>query len=108
MSEIKKCENCGNENIEIVNRYKGHYLCGKCGRDTEKLYEIEHDAEIRAKAIDEFAERMSLEISESIIWGMLFDNRDNSSYDTADKIVDYVIDTAKKIAEQMKGDVVNG
>lgn len=54
MKEIKECENCGNENIEIINRYKGHYLCGKCGRDTEKLYEIEHDAEIRAKAIDEF------------------------------------------------------
>ena len=57
----------------------------------------------RNKAIDEFAERMSLEISESIIGGMLFDNRDNSSYDTADKIVDYVIDTSKKIAEQLKG-----
>lgn len=54
MKEIKECENCGNENIEIINRYKGHYLCGKCGRDTEKLYEIEHDAEIREKAIDEF------------------------------------------------------
>lgn len=63
----------------------------------------EYDKEIRNKAIDEFAERMSLEISESIIGGMLFDNRDNSSYDTADKIVDYVIDTAKKIAEQLKG-----
>ena len=56
MSEIKKCENCGNENIEIINRFKGHYSCGKCGRDTEKLYEIEHDAEIRAKAIEEFTE----------------------------------------------------
>lgn len=54
MSEIKKCENCGNENIEIINRFKGHYSCGKCGRDTERLYEIEHDAKIRAKAIDEF------------------------------------------------------
>ena len=58
MSEIKKCENCGNENIEIINRFKGHYSCGKCGRDTEKLYEIEHDAEIRARAIEEFAERI--------------------------------------------------
>lgn len=56
MSEIKRCENCGNENIEIINRYKGHYLCGKCGRDTEKLYEIEHDAEIRNKAIDDAIE----------------------------------------------------
>lgn len=45
---------------------------------------------------------MSLEISESIIGGMLFDNRDNSSYDTADKIIDYVVDTSKKIAEEMR------
>lgn len=59
-------------------------------------------AEIRNKAIDEFAEKVSLEISESIICGMIFDNRDNSSYDTSDKIVDYVIDTVKKVAEQMK------
>lgn len=56
MSEIKRCENCGNENIEIINRFKGHYSCGKCGRDTERLYEIEHDAEIRAKAIDDVFE----------------------------------------------------
>ena len=69
----------------------------------ERACLAKRDAEVREKAIDEFAERMLLEISESIIVGMLFDNRDNSSYDTADKIVDYVIDTAKKIAEQLKG-----
>lgn len=57
MSEVKKCENCGNEQIQILN-YKGDYLCGICGRDTERLHEIEHDAEVRVKAIDEFAERL--------------------------------------------------
>lgn len=57
MSEVKRCENCGNEQIQILN-YKGDYLCGICGRDTERMHEIEHDAEIRAKAIDEFAERL--------------------------------------------------
>ena len=62
-----KCENCGNENIEIINARKGHYLCGKCGRDTEALYEREHDAEIRAKAIDEFAEKMNARITEFIL-----------------------------------------
>lgn len=61
--------------------------------------------EIRAKAIDEFAEKLSLEISESIIWGMLpTDCRDGVS----DEIVDYVIDTSKKIEEQMKAGVENG
>ncbi len=54
-------------------------------------------------AIDEFAEKISLEISESMIWGILTDSdMDNSFDDTADRIVDYVIDTVKKVAEQMK------
>ena len=56
MSEVKRCENCGNEQIQILN-YKGDYLCGICGRDTERMHEIEHDAEVRAKAIDEFVEK---------------------------------------------------
>lgn len=55
MSEVKRCENCGNEQIQILN-YKGDYLCGICGRDTERMHEIEHDAEVRAKAIDEVME----------------------------------------------------
>lgn len=54
MSNIIKCENCGCEEIDIIHKYKGYYVCPKCGRDTERLYEIEHDKEIRAKAIDEF------------------------------------------------------
>lgn len=62
-----------------------------------------YEQKSRAKAIEEFAEKISLEISESIIYGMIFDNRDNSSFDITDKIVDYVIDTAKKIAEEMRG-----
>lgn len=60
--------------------------------------------EIKAKAIDEFAEKITLEISESIIWDMLATmNKNGSLSDTSDKIVDYVIDTAKRIAEQLKG-----
>lgn len=61
------------------------------------------------KAIDDFARKFTLEISESIIWGMLVDShKDNSFQDTADKIVDYVIDTAKNIAEQLKESGKNG
>ena len=60
--------------------------------------------EIRNKAIDEFEKRISLEISESIIWDMIATMNKNSSLsDTSDKIVDYVIDIAKKIAEEMRG-----
>ena len=61
------------------------------------------EAEIRAKAIDEFAECLSLGISESLIWGMLADFSKDKAIDyTSEKIVDYVIDTAKEIAEQLK------
>lgn len=57
----------------------------------------------RNKAIDDFVENISLEISESIIWGMLVNShKDNSFNDTSDKIVDYVINTANEIAEHLK------
>ena len=98
MSEIKKCENCGNENIEIINRYKGHYLCGKCGRDTEKLYEIEHDAEIRAKAIEEFADRLKDSLVNNYRHLLTVD-ADGFEWLTTDA-VDTHID---KIAEEMRG-----
>ena len=63
-----------------------------------------HDIEIYNKAIDDFAEKIALEISESIIWDMLATMSKNGSLsDTSDKIVDYVVDTATKIAEQLKG-----
>ena len=61
------------------------------------------------KAIDDFVENISLEISESIIWGMLVNShKDNSFNDTSDKIVDYVINTANEIAEQLKAGGENG
>lgn len=95
MSEIKKCENCGNENIEIINRFKGHYSCGKCGRDTERLYEIEHDAEIRAKAIDDFVKEIEAEY-------------DNDGCPNVTDYLDYKISIRdlQKIAEQLKGGAV--
>ena len=56
------------------------------------------------KAIDDFAENISLEISESLIWGMIADCfKYKNLNDTSDKIVDYVINTANEIAEQLKG-----
>ena len=61
------------------------------------------------KAIDDFVENISLEISESIIWGMLVNShKDNSFNDTSDKIIDYVINTANEIAEQLKECGKNG
>lgn len=69
-------------------------------------FDINIDEDFRQgynKAIDDFAEKFSLEISESLIFGIIADShKDNSINDTSDKIVDYVIETSKKIAEQLK------
>ena len=67
-----------------------------------------HDAKVRADAIDNFAKEFSLELSESIIWGMIADCfKYKNLNDTSDKIVDYVINTANEIAEQLKAGGVN-
>lgn len=77
-----------------------HHISGSCSAWDCEMQTLE---EYRNEVIDEFAEKLSLEISESIIWDMLATMSKNSSLsDTSDKIVDYVIDTSKKIAEQMK------
>ena len=94
MSEVKRCENCGNEQIQILN-YKGDYLCGICGRDTERLHEIEHDAEVRVKAIDEFAERLQEKVES-------FKTEINGF--KADVLtLDYFVEFVCEIAEQLKG-----
>ena len=76
----------------------------------DKIEELSKYAERQYnKAIDDFVENISLEISESIIWGMLVNShKDNSFNDTSDKIVDYVINTANEIAEQLKAGGENG
>ena len=60
------------------------------------------------KAIDDFVENISLEISESLIWGMIANCfKYKNMNDTSDKIVDYVINTANEIAERLKAGVEN-
>lgn len=75
-----------------------------CGNTMIDIYQAqEYVEQAYNKAIDDFVENISLEISESIIWGMLVNShKDNSFNDTSDKIVDYVINTANEIAEQLK------
>lgn len=56
------------------------------------------------KAVDDFTDKFLIELSESVIWGMLIEcHKDNSFSDTSNKIVDYVVDTANKVSEQLKG-----
>lgn len=70
----------------------------------EKVKEIEIDIQaIRNKAFDDFADKLKENISESLIWGMIADCfKYKNMNDTSGKIVDYVIDTANEIAEQLK------
>ena len=83
--------------LEELKAYQQQHiaLCEKYSVNTiEDLYE---------KGIDDFTENISLEISESLIWGMIADCfKYKNLNDTSDKIVDYVINTANEIAEQLK------
>ena len=76
-------------------------VCGNTMIDTYQAQEYVEQA--YNKAVDDFAENISLEISESLIWGMIADCfKYKNMNDTSDKIVDYVINTANEIAEQLK------
>ena len=102
---------------KVCSEYVPKEMC-KCAEEYEQIAEWLEELKIYQqheiicnkgynagynKAIDDFAENISLEISESIIWGMLVNShKDNSFNDTSDKIVDYVINTANEIAEQLK------
>lgn len=95
-------EYTGNDvkNITDTNEYK---LVMEYGIAFKELDCSKHDKEIYNKAIDDFIENISLEISESLIWGMIADCfKYKNMNDTSDKIVDYVINTANEIAEKLK------
>ena len=92
------CIKCAEEHeqlaewLEELKVYQQHEII--CNNGYNKGYN---------KAIDDFAENISLEISESLIWGMIADCfKYKNLNDTSDKIVDYVINTANEIAEQLK------
>lgn len=56
------------------------------------------------KGITDFTDKLLLELSESVIWGMLAEcHKDNNLNNTSTKIVDYVADTVKEVSEQLKG-----
>lgn len=99
----KTCKECEKENKQLAEWLEEL----KANKDTSaEVYESGYKRghkEGYTKAIDEFAEQIQAEISESIIWDMLVTmNKNGSISDTSDKIVDYVIDTSLKIVEQLK------
>ena len=92
-----KANNCKKYKMNIGNPNDWENPCNHCPYNISD-YEIGYN-----KAVDDFAENISLEISESLIWGMIADCfKHKNMNDTSDKIVDYVISTANEIAEQLK------
>ena len=53
----RKCENCGNENIEVITKEIG-YSCPKCGRNTVRMAEMNktNADRIRSFSDEELAE----------------------------------------------------
>lgn len=89
------CENCLAKNHCDVLPYSNN-----CN---EVRAMAKHDKQAYNKAIDDFAEKIKENISESLIWGMIANCfKYKNMNDTSDKIVDYVINTANEIAEQLK------
>lgn len=80
--------------------------CGGDRNDCPHFKEVdtsEYEKEIRRKAIEEFAEKIELEISESIIWDILATASKNSSLsDISDEIIIYITETIKETAKNIK------
>ena len=103
-TDIKNCTKCKNENKQIAEWLEELKEARKGFEENRKAGYKHGYSDGYAEAIDEFAEKIALETSESIIWDMLATMGKNSSLsDTSDKIIDYVIDNVKRIAVQMKG-----
>lgn len=88
-----KCENCGNENVKIINTVRNTYVCEKCGRDTESLFEIKLYKEIRDKAIEELSCKLMMYFADCQLIEEGAIVRD---------VLDGVIERIDEIAEKMK------
>lgn len=108
MAELKKCPFCGGEAFLYQSGntscgFFGEVICKKCGVRTERVYKNlaikvwnnrPTESEIRAKAIDEFAEKLLVSAEQSSIRLIGY---------KADLItLDYLADLVTKLAEQLK------
>ena len=104
-TDIKYCPYCGKK-IKVVEWLKEARHCMEENRKAGYNHGFTDGFN---KAVDDFVENISLEISGSLIWGMLVDCfKYKNMNDTSDKIVDYVINTTNEIAEQLKAGASNG
>ena len=105
---MRPCDECVQECGQVVEwleklkELNGKAECARCVYNCGCIDEIAYKDGYN-KAIDDFSEKLKENISESLIWGMIVDCfKYKNMNDTSDKIVDYVIDTVKEIAEQLK------
>jgi hypothetical protein len=87
----KTCENCEYESEDMEGTH-----CRHCIHNAEEHFapKINHEKEIRAKAIDEFAEQMKWEYRESI--------------GTSEREINFACAVIEQVAERMKGGAIDG
>ena len=112
MAELKKCPFCGGEAKYIEGRdffISKFVTCTKCGIETRRNYVRKNEAieawnnratesEIRAMAIDEFAEKLGEEFSEKA--GTI--KVDGIQYDilTLDSVIEIMWDLVEQLKEE--------
>ena len=103
LSNYKKCAEYHEQIAEWLEELKILKSLKNCSFMTIGKTVEQFEQEIICRAIDGFTEKIKANISESLIWGMIADCfKYKNMNDTSDKIVDYVINTANEIAEQLK------
>lgn len=94
-----KCEQCSEEHEQLANWLEELKLLKEEKKEFQIIardnYETVYDT-----AINDFVEEFSIDLSESIIWGLI--SNKNSLNDKSDMIVDYVISEVNRVADKLK------
>ena len=106
--KFSDCLKCAEEHEQLAE-WLEELKCYKNDNDfsdyADRLHKISFNSGYN-KAIDDFAENISLKISDSFIWGKIADClKSKNINDTSDEIIVYIISIANEIAEQLKENI---
>lgn len=89
----RKCENCGNENIEIITKEIG-YSCPKCGRNTVRMADL-HQTNAVTGFMEEFIKALQrFDSLETVIAELKAYDSDRDRETTIENIVEFLNDEA--------------
>ena len=101
-----KCEKCAEEHEQLAEWLEELKVYREIGTVEECKNSVLDIQKAYNKAIDDFAENISLKISDSFIWGKIADClKSKNINDTSDEIIVYIISIANEIAEQLKENI---